>query len=101
MFKNLRTSTKLILLCMMFLISVAVTTYSLLAEKQLAIAFARKELIGSKFIAALRPVYVEVLTNRPFNPSASELEASADSALKNAINDAVRGSRDAANRPIP
>ena len=82
MFKNLRTSTKLILLCMMFLISVAVTTYSLLAEKQLAIAFARKELIGSKFIAALRPVYVEVLTNRPFNPSASELEASADSALK-------------------
>src|SRR5262245_25148666 len=66
----------------MFLISVAVTTYSLVAEKQLAIAFARKELIGSKFLATLRPVYVTVLTNRPFNPSASKLEVSAYTALK-------------------
>ena len=50
MFKNLRTSAKLILLCAMFIISIGVTTYSLVAEKQIAIAFARKELIGSKFL---------------------------------------------------
>ena len=48
MFKNLRTSTKLTLLCAMFIISIAATTYSLVAEKQIAIAFARKELIGSR-----------------------------------------------------
>jgi signal transduction histidine kinase len=82
MFKDLRTSTKLILLCAMFMISVAVTTYNLVAEKQLAIAFARKELAGSKFLGALRPVYVAVLANRPFNPSALELEAPAYNALK-------------------
>ena len=34
----------------MFIISIAATTYSLVAEKQIAIAFARKELIGSKFL---------------------------------------------------
>ena len=82
MFNDLRTSTKLILLCTMFIISVVVTTYSLVAEKQLAIAFARKELAGSKFLAALRPVYVAVLTNQPFNPSASELDISAYNAVK-------------------
>ena len=82
MFNDLRTSTKLILLCTMFIISVVVTTYSLVAEKQLAIAFARKELTGSKFLAALRPVYVAVLTNQPFNPSASELDISAYNAVK-------------------
>ena len=82
MFKSLRTSTKLILLCTMFIISVVVTTYSLVVEKQIAIAFARKELTGNKFLAALRPVYVAVLTNRPFNPAASELDGSAQNALE-------------------
>ena len=69
MFASLRTDTKLIFLCTLFLFCVAVTTYSLVVEKQIAIAFARKELTGSKFLAALRPVYFAVLTNRPFNPS--------------------------------
>ena len=55
MFTSLRTGTKLILLCTLFLICVAVTTYSLVVEKQIAIAFARKELTCSKFLAALRP----------------------------------------------
>lgn len=49
MFKNLRTGTKLILLCAMFIISVGVTTYSLVVENQIAISFARKELVGSRF----------------------------------------------------
>jgi hypothetical protein len=43
MFTNLRDGTKLIPLCTLFLICVAVTTYSLVFEKQIAIAFARKE----------------------------------------------------------
>jgi signal transduction histidine kinase len=77
MFKNLRTSTKLTLLCAMFIISIAATTYSLVAEKQIAIAFARKELIGSKFLGTLGSIYETVLTGRPFNPLAPEPGASA------------------------
>jgi signal transduction histidine kinase len=61
MFKNLRTSTKLILLCTMFIISIAAATYSLIAEKQIAIAFARKELVGSRYLATLRILYNAVL----------------------------------------
>src|SRR5215469_1052173 len=76
MFKNLRTSTKLTLLCVMFIISIAATTYSLVTEKQIAIAFARKELIGSKFLETLGSNYHTALTGRPFNPSAPEPNAS-------------------------
>ena len=77
MFKNLRTSTKLTLLCAMFIIAIAATTYSLVAEKHIAIAFARKELIGSKFLGTLSSIYHTVLTGRPFNPLAPEAGASA------------------------
>src|SRR5215472_3444663 len=78
MFKNLRTSAKLTLLCAMFIISIAATTYSLLTEKQIAIAFSREELICSKFLETLRSVYKTVLTGRPFNPLAPEQGASAN-----------------------
>jgi signal transduction histidine kinase len=57
MFRNLSTSTKLLLLCGLFVVSLAVTVFSLVTEKQIAIQFSRKELIGSRYIAALRPVY--------------------------------------------
>src|SRR6516165_3312604 len=77
MFKNLRTSTKLTLLCAMFIISIAATTYSLVTEKQIAIAFARKELIGSKFLETVRSIYDTILTGKPFNPLAPEPVASA------------------------
>src|SRR5215469_8594721 len=77
MFKNLRTSTKLTLLCAMFIISIAATTYSLVAEKEIAIAFARKELTGSKFLETLRSIYATILTGRPFNPLAPAPDASA------------------------
>ena len=46
MFKNLRTSTKLLLLCGVFVGALVVATYSLVAEKQIAIQFVRKELVG-------------------------------------------------------
>ena len=43
MFKNLRTSTKLLLLCGMFVGTIILATYSLIEEKQIAIEFVRKE----------------------------------------------------------
>jgi signal transduction histidine kinase len=64
MFRDLSTSTKLLLLCGLFILSLAVTTYSLVTEKQIAIQFARKELIGSQYIAALRPTYEVVLAQQ-------------------------------------
>jgi signal transduction histidine kinase len=82
MFKNLRTSAKLILLCAMFIISIGVTTYSLVAEKQIAIAFARKELIGSKFLETLRSIYATVIISSPFGPLAPDRDASAHKVLE-------------------
>src|SRR5262245_48337424 len=64
MFRNLSTSTKLLVLCGLFALSLAVTAYSLVAEKKATIQFARKELIGSQYIAALRPVYDVTLAQR-------------------------------------
>ena len=61
MFKNLRTSTKLLLVCGMFVISIAATTAALVAEKQIAIAFARKELAGSRYLAIVRGIYRAIL----------------------------------------
>ena len=57
MFRNLSTSTKLRVLCGLFILSLAVTAYGLVTEKQIAIEFTRKEIIGSRYLAALRPVY--------------------------------------------
>jgi C4-dicarboxylate-specific signal transduction histidine kinase len=57
MFRNLSTSTKLLVLCGLFVLTLAVTAYSLVAEKRIAIQFTSKELIGSRYIATLRPVY--------------------------------------------
>jgi len=76
MFKNLRTGTKLILLCAMFIISIGATTYNLVAEKRIAISFARKELVGSKFLAALRIINVALLDSKPFDPLATESDSS-------------------------
>src|SRR4029077_14544610 len=82
MFKNLRTSTKLVLLCAVFLVAVGATTYSLVAEKQISMAFAREELIGSKFLATLRAIYFTVLNGRAFEPLAAELGSSTQNMLE-------------------
>ena len=66
----------------MFIISLAVTTYSLMAEKQIAITFARKELSGSKFLAALRNIDVTLLKGRPFDPLAAESDSSKQEMLE-------------------
>ena len=67
-FKKLRTSTKLLLLCSMFGISIVVTTAALVAEKQIAIAFAHKELVGSRYLAIVRDIYPAILS-RQTDPS--------------------------------
>ena len=42
MFRNLSTSTKLIVLCGAFIVAIAVAIYALVAEQQIAIEFAKK-----------------------------------------------------------
>jgi hypothetical protein len=81
MFKNLRTSTKLLLLCGMFVISIAVTAAALIAEKQIAIAFARKELVGSRYLAIVRDIYPAILIQQD-GPSFAQSRPSPDEILK-------------------
>jgi hypothetical protein len=57
MFGNLRTGTKLFILSGMFIVAIAVTTYSLIVAKQSNINFARKELAGSRYLTVVRDVY--------------------------------------------
>lgn len=62
MFKSLRTSTKLLLLCSVFVGALVVTTYGLVSEKQIAIDFVRKELVGVQHLEILRRHYSAILT---------------------------------------
>ena len=78
MLKDLRTSTKLFLLCGMFVAAIALATYSLIREKQIAIGFVRKELVGAQYLEALRGVYAVIL--EPAS-QASRRQASAIAAL--------------------
>ena len=65
MFKSLRTSTKLLLLCSVFVGALVVATYGLVAEKRIAINFVRKELVGVQHLDALRGVYAAILARKP------------------------------------
>jgi hypothetical protein len=49
-----RASTKLFILCRVFVGSIMLATYSLIDEKQIAISFVRKELVGAQYLEALR-----------------------------------------------
>ena len=78
MLKDLRTSTKLFLLCGMFVAAIVLATYSLIREKQIAIEFVRKELVGAQYLEAFRGVYAVIL--EPAS-QASQRQASAIAAL--------------------
>jgi signal transduction histidine kinase len=65
MFRNLRTSTKLLILCGAFIVSIAIPIYGFVAEKQIAIEFARKELIGSRYLVMVRDIYASLLPAIP------------------------------------
>jgi len=73
MFKNLQTSTKLLILCGLFIVSLGVVSYQLIVEKKVAIDFARKELVGNRYLNTLREVYVAVLVDPPSSGSAESL----------------------------
>lgn len=64
MFKNLRTRTKLFALCAVFIATVGVTTYSLVAEKMIAIEFAQKELLGNAYLSTINRAYATMLTGK-------------------------------------
>jgi signal transduction histidine kinase len=80
MFNNLRTGIKLIILCSAFIIAIGVTTYQLVSEKKIAIDFARKELVGNRYLTSVREIYAAILTGREIERSGGE--ASADALLK-------------------
>jgi signal transduction histidine kinase len=81
MFKNLSTSTKLIILCGMFILSISVTTASLVAEHRIAIDFARKELIGDRYLEVLRNTYAAILSDRPIDSITASAAASPNNVL--------------------
>jgi signal transduction histidine kinase len=82
MFQNLRTSTKLFILWCVFILAIGVATYGLITEKRIAIDFARKELIGTSYISAVRAVFAAILTDRADAAPGSPSNTSADESLR-------------------
>jgi signal transduction histidine kinase/CheY-like chemotaxis protein len=81
MFKNLSTSIKLFILCSTFIVAIVVAIFSLVAEKQIAIEFARKELVGVRYFENLRDVYAAILSE-PLGADAAGQAPSPEDALK-------------------
>jgi PAS domain S-box-containing protein len=81
MFRNLSTSTKLFILCSMFIVAIVVAIYSLVAEKEIAIQFARKELVGVRYLESLRGVYAAILAE-PTRTDAAGQTSSPEETLK-------------------
>jgi signal transduction histidine kinase len=73
-FKNLRTSTKLLLLCGAFICSIMLATVSLIQEKRIAIEFVGKELVGERYLKALQQVYGAILARDSDRPSTTEAQ---------------------------
>lgn len=65
MFKNLPIRTKLLILWGALLVSILAPIYSLIAEKKIAIDFARKELVGTEYLTTVRAIYAAVLAPPP------------------------------------
>ena len=81
MFSNLRTGTKLFLLCGMFVGAIVLATYGLIAEKQIAIGFVRKELVGAQYLEALRGVYAAILAEDADASHGAKKQTSVEAAL--------------------
>jgi signal transduction histidine kinase len=73
MFRNLSTGTKLLLLCGVFFIAIAVPIYRLIIEQQIAIDFTRKELVGSRYLAVSRAAYAAILLCEAGSANSSDL----------------------------
>ena len=87
MFRNLSTSTKLILLCGAFIVAIAVAIYTLVAGQQVAIEFSKKELTGVHYVEAVRGVYARLLGEPVDNGVSTQALPSAATVL-NALNEA-------------
>jgi hypothetical protein len=74
-FKNLRTSTKLYLLCGAFVGSIVLATFGLIQEKQIAIEFVRKELMGARYLETVRGVYAAMLAADDGAPKKQSVDA--------------------------
>jgi signal transduction histidine kinase len=81
-FKNLRTGTTLVILCGVFIAAISATTYSLITEKLISIEFARKELVGSRYLATVREIYATVLRRQPFVAATPPTIGSTDKVLE-------------------
>jgi hypothetical protein len=81
MFKNLPTGTKLLILCGVFAIIIAVPISDLITEKQVAIDVTRKELAGTRYLVALQGIYAAILTSQLSDRPTGQPE-STDKALK-------------------
>jgi PAS domain S-box-containing protein len=65
----------------MFIVAIVVAIYSLVAEKEIAIQFARKELVGVRYLESLRGVYAAILAE-PTRTDAAGQTSSPEETLK-------------------
>jgi signal transduction histidine kinase len=65
----------------MFVASIILATYSLIEEKQIAIGFVRKELVGAQYLESLRSVYSIILAGDSKALQDAQAQASMDGAL--------------------
>jgi signal transduction histidine kinase len=72
----------------MFIVSLLVAAYGWLAEKQIAIDFARKELIGTRYLGALGKVYAGVLTDDAKSAEVLRMLAAAEVDAAGSLNSA-------------
>jgi hypothetical protein len=81
MFRNVNTGKKLTILCLTFIIAIAVPIYSLLQYRQNEVELLSRELVGSRYVAILRGIYASVLTSAPNTPLPLRSTASSDEVL--------------------
>jgi hypothetical protein len=81
-FRNLSTGTKLVILCLTFIVALAVPIYGLVQDRLASVDFVGEQLVGSRYLATLRGIYAAVLASVPGAPSSLRPTASPDEALK-------------------
>ena len=91
-FRNLSTGTKLLILCLAFIVALAVPIYGLVQDRLASVDFVGEQLVGSRYLATLRGIYATVLGNVPNAPSSLRPTASSDEVLKT-LADAERRAR--------
>jgi PAS domain S-box-containing protein len=81
-FRNLSTGTKLVILCLTFLVAIAVPIYGLIQDRLASVDFVNEQLVGSRYLATLRGVYAAILGSVPNAPASLRPKESPDEVLK-------------------